>query len=254
MGLLEGIGSIVNAGSSIVGSALQERNALRNFNLAQDMYGYQRSLQGMMFDREDNAVQRRVADLKAAGMSPILAAGQGARAGSPIPVNAPQKGQAGAQAIGRTGAVAQGAMRTMADISLVKAQKDLIDAQTQKTLGEASVAEPKARAALDQLILGNKVMRATLKERIAQVKAMSDSAIAAKQIAQFDALKVTEFSNWLQGVQGTAFTFIQANPEKIKYLMMLLQHDIQGLDLKHYEKQMILRALGGAGSMIRAVK
>lgn len=48
-------------------------------------FEYNKNLQQQIFDREDNAVQRRVADLEAAGLSPVLAAnGQGAGAGTPI--------------------------------------------------------------------------------------------------------------------------------------------------------------------------
>lgn len=49
-----------------------------------ERYAYEQALQQTMFDREDNAVQRRVADLKAAGLSPVLAAGQGANAGQEV--------------------------------------------------------------------------------------------------------------------------------------------------------------------------
>lgn len=65
--------------------------AERNREQQQDVLNWQKSAQQTTWDREDTSVQRRVTDLKAAGMSPVLAAGQGAQASSPIQVTAPQK-------------------------------------------------------------------------------------------------------------------------------------------------------------------
>ena len=51
---------------------------------------YQHGLQRDIFNREDTSIQRLVADLKAAGLSPVLAAGQGAGTGGVVSTTVPQ--------------------------------------------------------------------------------------------------------------------------------------------------------------------
>lgn len=73
----------------------------KNLSLQQQAFDYQKLLNNTMMEREDNAIQRQVADYAKAGFSPLAAiGGNGASAGSmsthsPSQINAPQYDMSG---------------------------------------------------------------------------------------------------------------------------------------------------------------
>lgn len=81
MDILNPVGAVADIGLGIGNLVMQNKNL-----------NYQKSMQKQAWEREDNATQRRVADMKAAGLSPTLAAGSAAQASAPIQTHAPQYG------------------------------------------------------------------------------------------------------------------------------------------------------------------
>lgn len=108
----------------------------KNYELQKANLEYQKDLQNQIFAREDNATQRRVQDLIAAGLSPTLAAGSAAGAGSVISTSAPQYDKSFdlAQSI-------MGLMTQKASIDQTAAQAELIKQNTEKNKIEKAILE-----------------------------------------------------------------------------------------------------------------
>jgi len=84
------VGGIVGGIANIGGMAYDIYNSERNFQEQQKMNDYMKDVQAQTWARDDNSIQRRVEDLKRAGLSPVLAAGTGASNSAPIKLAAPQ--------------------------------------------------------------------------------------------------------------------------------------------------------------------
>lgn len=102
--LLGGIGGLIGAGTGIANSVIQNQQADNNMSMSQEQFKWNKNFQernwqyqqelnmlnrqdslnliNQTMAREDNSIQRRAADLEAAGFSRHLAAGTGASASS----------------------------------------------------------------------------------------------------------------------------------------------------------------------------
>lgn len=82
---LFGIGSIINAGVNATLGGInykeQKRQYEKNMKFQREQFEYQKQLNQLQMEREDNAVQRRAKDLNAAGINRLMADGQSAASG-----------------------------------------------------------------------------------------------------------------------------------------------------------------------------
>ncbi len=150
-----GVGSqLLSAGASVAGALNQKKTNDLNYRLQKEQYDYQKNLQQIMFGREDNAVQRRVADLKAAGLSPTLAAGSAASSGPVVSTQTPQKESD------------LSAYLTLANIQTMLAQQQ--KAQTEADIAKQSLLQSKIQtkaSAMSNELLKNQVQMSNLDKK-----------------------------------------------------------------------------------------
>lgn len=151
----------------------------RDYRLQKDNLAYQKNLQQQIFNREDSAIQRRVADLEKAGLSPTLAAGQGAQAGNVIGTQAPQSKYSAQE---KAFMIQQG-LKQQADITKTREEAKAIYWQAEKAKVEADLLnEQRGKATLEQNLLG--MQYSGLADEIAHRQIGRDLQIAQAESAR----------------------------------------------------------------------
>ena len=273
MGIIGDIGGLFLQGVGTVGGLVnaQESNRIDNENLLEqqlrnqqnydsevEQQAYDRDLQQTIFDREDSSVSRRVSDLKNAGLSPVLAAGQGARAGAPISSQAPkqtpsQRGQTGkqmnaanmAQMVGM-GQVIKDMSKTSAETKLIQLQQEQTKAQTERIKQDYTQKETSFPLQMENMLNNNSYLKQTLESRVNQIINQSDTS-GLKYLEQkykttmtgYDAEYARAMQQYLQ--TGKA-TYVDPYTNKIKPFAQLppailrIVAEQMTLDIKKYNK------------------
>lgn len=224
------VGMLYNIGSGIANQFQNAQNDKWNKAFAREQFDYQKSLNELLMQREDTAVQRRAADLKAAGISKNLAAGSPA--------------QASTMSAGSSGAVANSnkqfqqmqkmdIMNSYAQYKMIMSEKNLKDVQ--------AIIEAKKEGLIDSEVAKN---YAQAKLFGAQTKNVNEDTIVkgklGRNIDMDTNLKGVQIVNTIQDTKLKSQTLrnlmheediliTQKESEKWKYFIDRIGGEPQGL-------------------------
>lgn len=136
--LLSAGGGIATSSLGVIGGLISSG---LNYHNQREILNYQKQLQREIFQREDTAIQRRAADIAAAGGNPALAweTGTGSNAGSAVGVSAPQFDGSPFKALENTSAGIYNLSKYFNELDLQDLAKEAALADISKTTTETEL-------------------------------------------------------------------------------------------------------------------
>lgn len=169
------LGGLLNFGANLYNINAQQTANRENLAFAREQFNYQQQLNDLVMQREDNAVQRRVADLENAGFNKRLAMSQSAGSQSLSAGNYNANQQAAMMdplsiLAGVTGSIDSVNRTRMNDMQLqvMEIQKDMQLMDLVKTARESDLLSEEIKNAIEKRITDSvyrNVMRADIKQK-----------------------------------------------------------------------------------------